>query len=193
MTIMAGWRQAVVIARQALDSAAVDNRFALSFFLLSYLPGTSHHFDTLLSFSLSLLSSSLSLLSSTHSLLSFSLSHLSSSFPLSILSTFLTFSADESQFEKDLLDIARTTLSSKLLNVEKDHFARSVSECVSQSVSQLVSKSVCQSDSQTVNQSVIQSVILIHDMRAQTKQRPLILTILSSYTHTDLLSMLSFA
>lgn len=35
-------------------------------------------------------------------------------------------SADESQFEKDLLDIARTTLSSKLLNVEKDHFARSV-------------------------------------------------------------------
>lgn len=149
MTIMAGWRQAVVIARQALDSAAVDNRFALSFFLLSYLPGTSHHFDTLLSFSLSLLSSSLSLLSSTHSLLSFSLSHLSSSFPLSILSTFLTFSADESQFEKDLLDIARTTLSSKLLNVEKDHFARSVSECVSQSVSQLVRQSVNQSFSQS--------------------------------------------
>lgn len=62
MTIMAGWRQAVVIARQALDSAAVDNRFALS--LLSYLPVPSHHFDTLLSFSLSLISSSRPLLSS---------------------------------------------------------------------------------------------------------------------------------
>jgi T-complex protein 1 subunit beta len=31
---------------------------------------------------------------------------------------------DHSEFEQDLLDIARTTLSSKLLNVEKDHFAR---------------------------------------------------------------------
>jgi len=30
---------------------------------------------------------------------------------------------DLEQFRKDLLDIARTTLSSKLLNVEKDHFA----------------------------------------------------------------------
>lgn len=27
-------------------------------------------------------------------------------------------------FEEDLMNIARTTLSSKLLNVEKDHFAR---------------------------------------------------------------------
>jgi hypothetical protein len=34
------------------------------------------------------------------------------------------YSADNVQFEKDLMDIARTTLSSKLLNVEKDHFAR---------------------------------------------------------------------
>eukprot|EP00596_Hydrurales_sp_CCMP1899_P000597 CAMPEP_0119034146 /NCGR_PEP_ID=MMETSP1177-20130426/1174_1 /TAXON_ID=2985 /ORGANISM="Ochromonas sp, Strain CCMP1899" /LENGTH=528 /DNA_ID=CAMNT_0006991393 /DNA_START=83 /DNA_END=1669 /DNA_ORIENTATION=+ len=58
MTIMAGWRSAVVIARQALEAAAVDN------------------------------------------------------------------SADSVQFEQDLLDIARTTLSSKLLNTEKDHFAR---------------------------------------------------------------------
>ena len=32
MTIMAGWRQAVVIARQALDNAAVDNRLVLSLF-----------------------------------------------------------------------------------------------------------------------------------------------------------------
>ena len=30
MTIMAGWRQAVVIARQALDNAAVDNRLVFS-------------------------------------------------------------------------------------------------------------------------------------------------------------------
>jgi len=57
MTIVAGWRQAVAIARSALDSAAVDN------------------------------------------------------------------SADEAAFRTDLLNIARTTLSSKLLNVEKDHFA----------------------------------------------------------------------
>jgi len=32
-------------------------------------------------------------------------------------------SADEAKFKEDLLNIARTTLSSKLLNVEKDHFA----------------------------------------------------------------------
>jgi len=57
MTIMAGWRQAVQIARAALEGAAVDN------------------------------------------------------------------SADEEQFRLDLLNIARTTLSSKLLYVEKDHFA----------------------------------------------------------------------
>jgi len=57
MTIMAGWRTAVLIARQALEEAAVDN------------------------------------------------------------------SLDEVLFKEDLLNIARTTLSSKLLNVEKDHFA----------------------------------------------------------------------
>ena len=57
MTIMAGWRTAVLIARQALEEAAVDN------------------------------------------------------------------SMDEALFKEDLLNIARTTLSSKLLNVEKDHFA----------------------------------------------------------------------
>jgi hypothetical protein len=45
--------------------------------------------------------------------------HTPLSFPLST-----PFSADNVQFEKDLMDIARTTLSSKLLNVEKDHFAR---------------------------------------------------------------------
>lgn len=39
-------------------------------------------------------------------------------------------SADESQFREDLLNIARTTLSSKLLNVEKDHFARLAVEAV---------------------------------------------------------------
>ena len=32
-------------------------------------------------------------------------------------------SADQALFKEDLLNIARTTLSSKLLNVEKDHFA----------------------------------------------------------------------
>lgn len=58
MTIMTGWRQAVQIARQALEQAAVDN------------------------------------------------------------------SANEAQFKEDLMNIARTTLSSKLLNVEKDHFAK---------------------------------------------------------------------
>ena len=58
MTIVAGWRQAVQIARKALEGAAVDN------------------------------------------------------------------SADEVQFREDLMNIARTTLSSKLLNVEKDHFAK---------------------------------------------------------------------
>lgn len=57
MTIMAGWRTAVVIARKALEEAAVDN------------------------------------------------------------------GADEVKFKEDLLNIARTTLSSKLLNTEKDHFA----------------------------------------------------------------------
>jgi T-complex protein 1 subunit beta len=57
MTIMQGWRSAVLIARKALEEAAVDN------------------------------------------------------------------GADEAKFKDDLLNIARTTLSSKLLNVEKDHFA----------------------------------------------------------------------
>lgn len=57
MTIMAGWRTAVQIARAALEKAAVDN------------------------------------------------------------------SNDEIKFKEDLMNIARTTLSSKLLNVEKDHFA----------------------------------------------------------------------
>lgn len=58
MTIMAGWRQAVAIARAALEGAAVDN------------------------------------------------------------------GNDSVQFEQDLMDIASTTLSSKLLNTEKSHFAR---------------------------------------------------------------------
>jgi len=58
MTIVQGWRNAVQIARAALEEAAVDN------------------------------------------------------------------SADESAFRDDLMNIARTTLSSKLLNVEKDHFAK---------------------------------------------------------------------
>lgn len=57
MTIMAGWRQAVQIARAALTAAAVDH------------------------------------------------------------------ASDPAAFREDLLNIARTTLSSKLLNVEKDHFA----------------------------------------------------------------------
>ena len=57
MTIVAGWRQAAKIARQALENAAVDH------------------------------------------------------------------SSDPAAFKEDLLNIARTTLSSKLLNVEKDHFA----------------------------------------------------------------------
>ena len=57
MTIMAGWRQAVQIARAALTAAAVDH------------------------------------------------------------------SSDPEAFRQDLLNIARTTLSSKLLNTEKDHFA----------------------------------------------------------------------
>lgn len=57
MTIVAGWRTAVQIARGALESAAVDH------------------------------------------------------------------SADPTAFREDLLNIARTTLSSKLLNAEKNHFA----------------------------------------------------------------------
>lgn len=57
-TIIAGWRKAVVIARQALEAAAENHR------------------------------------------------------------------DNEELFKEDLLNIARTTLSSKLLNVEKDHFAR---------------------------------------------------------------------
>jgi T-complex protein 1 subunit beta len=64
MTIMAGWRSAVTIARKALEEAAVDN------------------------------------------------------------------GADEVLFKEDLLNIARTTLSSKLLNVEKDHFANLAVEAV---------------------------------------------------------------
>ena len=58
MTIVAGWRTAVTLARAALDGAAIDN------------------------------------------------------------------SSNEAQFKEDLLNIARTTLSSKLLNTEKDHFAK---------------------------------------------------------------------
>lgn len=58
MTIVSGWRQAAIIARKALESAAIDN------------------------------------------------------------------SADSDAFKEDLMNIARTTLSSKLLNVEKDHFAK---------------------------------------------------------------------
>jgi T-complex protein 1 subunit beta len=57
MTIMAGWRIAVKLARDALEAAAVDN------------------------------------------------------------------SADSAKFKQDLIDIAKTTLSSKLLNTEKDMFA----------------------------------------------------------------------
>jgi T-complex protein 1 subunit beta len=57
MTIVAGWRTAVQIARGALETAAVDH------------------------------------------------------------------SADPLAFRQDLVNIARTTLSSKLLNVEKNHFA----------------------------------------------------------------------
>lgn len=57
MTIMTGWRQAVQIARGALEAAAVDH------------------------------------------------------------------SSDPAAFREDLLNIARTTLSSKLLNTEKNHFA----------------------------------------------------------------------
>ena len=33
-------------------------------------------------------------------------------------------SSNEDKFKEDLMNIARTTLSSKLLNVEKDHFAK---------------------------------------------------------------------
>lgn len=57
MTIVAGWRLAVQIARKALEETAIDN------------------------------------------------------------------SADDKAFREDLMNIAKTTLSSKLLNVEKDHFA----------------------------------------------------------------------
>ena len=39
-------------------------------------------------------------------------------------------SADSVLFKEDLLNIARTTLSSKLLNVEKDHFAHLAVEAV---------------------------------------------------------------
>lgn len=63
MTIVAGWRAAVTIARTALENAAIDH------------------------------------------------------------------SNDEKEFENDLLNIAKTTLSSKLLNVEKEHFARLAVVC----------------------------------------------------------------
>jgi T-complex protein 1 subunit beta len=39
-------------------------------------------------------------------------------------------SADQARFKEDLMNIARTTLSSKLLNVEKDHFAGLAVEAV---------------------------------------------------------------
>merc|ERR1719230_701892 len=58
MTIVQGWRQSVKIARETLESNAIDN------------------------------------------------------------------SANEEKFKEDLMNIARTTLSSKLLFVEKDHFAK---------------------------------------------------------------------
>lgn len=64
MTIIAGWRSAVKLARDALDAAAIDN------------------------------------------------------------------SANEAAFRTDLLNIARTTLSSKLLNTEKDFFAELAVEAV---------------------------------------------------------------
>ena len=64
MTIVAGWRQAVKIARETLEEMAIDN------------------------------------------------------------------SEDEDKFKEDLLNIARTTLSSKLLFVEKDHFANLAVEAV---------------------------------------------------------------
>ena len=64
MTIMAGWRSAVKLAREALDSSAVDH------------------------------------------------------------------SSNPEEFRQDLLNIARTTLSSKLLNVEKDKFAELAVEAV---------------------------------------------------------------
>ena len=64
MTIMAGWRSAVKLAREALDASAVDH------------------------------------------------------------------SSNPEEFRQDLLNIARTTLSSKLLNVEKDKFAELAVEAV---------------------------------------------------------------
>jgi T-complex protein 1 subunit beta len=64
MTIMAGWRQSVSLARAALENATQDN------------------------------------------------------------------SGDEARFKEDLMNIARTTLSSKLLNVEKNHFAELAVEAV---------------------------------------------------------------
>ena len=64
MTIMAGWRSAVKLAREALDASAVDH------------------------------------------------------------------ASDPDKFRQDLLNIARTTLSSKLLNVEKDKFAELAVEAV---------------------------------------------------------------
>ena len=64
MTIVAGWRQAVKIARECLEKSAIDN------------------------------------------------------------------SADDEKFKEDLMNIARTTLSSKLLFVEKDHFASLATEAV---------------------------------------------------------------
>ena len=64
MTIVAGWRQAVKIARKVLEDNAIDN------------------------------------------------------------------GKDEEKFKEDLMNIARTTLSSKLLFVEKDHFAGLATEAV---------------------------------------------------------------
>jgi chaperonin GroEL (HSP60 family) len=50
---------------------------------------------------------------------------------------------DHSEFGQDLLDIARTTLSSKLLNVEKDHFARLAVDAVLRYVCICVCMCVC--------------------------------------------------
>ena len=209
MTIMAGWRQAVVIARQALDNAAVDNRSVLSLFILSYLPVTSHHFHTLLSslyfilfplffpFYLLLFHFCLLLFLFLLPLLPFFSypSIIFSSLPPSSLTSdlqcwWITIREGSSWHRPHNSIIKASKRWEGSLCQVSEWVSVSVSEWVSQSVCQPVSQSVsrcvceCVSVGVSASQSVSWSVCLIHNMRAHTKQQPLFLTILSSHIHT---------
>ena len=101
-TIIAGWRRAVTIARRALEEAAIDNGcvcVCVCVWLCGCVGAVIH-------------ASVCRLYLYTETMLLLILSPL-----------FWGFSEDTDAFRHDLVNIARTTLSSKILTSSKDYFA----------------------------------------------------------------------